>query len=182
MKLLVFLASLNFVVHMDSGVKQGDFKIYCFTRNNLSFQLSRYDYDSTWTDFLQSADLKKASLVLTDTEIEVYDWETQEITLTPAGYENLKNFKRTSPLTNLIFIATCNEKRIYAGEFISYGSAMAINHPVIHFDIEHFRGDRKLRIYPVHSISRISELPPSIRTRTATDAIKSYFQRIGKLR
>lgn len=182
MKSLVLFAFFNIMAYMNSIAEEGKFRIYCFNRNIPGYQLSTYNYDSTWLGFLKSAGLDRASLVLSDLDIERYDWETQEITLTIAGYENLKNLKKNTPLAHLKFIVTCNEKRIYAGEFVSYGSAMAISHPVIHYDIEHFRGERKLRIYPVHSIDDLSLLSYEIRGRTATNEIKSYFKSIGKLR
>ncbi len=153
--------------------KEGKFKIYCFDNSVLEYNLSMYEYDSTWTNFLNCADLSKASLIISDIEIENYNWAKQEIKINETCIKKLEEFKiRNKYLSHLKFIVTFDNKRMYAGEFLSFMSAMAIKHPVIHYDIAPLtKAENIIRIYPAHTIWKLSDLPLEIRKRTEIEEV-----------
>jgi hypothetical protein len=160
--------------------QQGQFKVYCFEEE---IALSPYEYDEAWLHFLNTKNLKKASFVLTDKDIEFYHWKKQEIKLSKVGYEKLKKWEKKSKyLYRKKFIVSLSNERIYAGEFLSFMSAMAIVHPVIHYDFSDTKTTQIIRIYPVHTIGNLEETPTNLLERTATANIKQYFGDLEKLR
>lgn len=182
----IFITPLMYMITIactNPRSKESKFNIYCFDKNIPGYKLSTYDYDSSWINFLYTADIKKAVLVISDKEIENYDWEKQELNISAAILKKLEYLiaKNTWPVK---FIVTLNDKRKYAGEYISRGSAMAIQHPVIHYDLKTAENnvDNKIRIYPLHSIQDLTQISLQIRSRTATDEIKNYFKGIRKLK
>jgi hypothetical protein len=181
MVLILLLIFINKIFWQDRNMEEGKFKIYGFNKEIPAHRLAVYEYDKTWTDFLENTDLNKASLIISNEEIESYNWKKQEIKPTAPGEKKMNDFKEANGyLSHLVFIVTFNHKRIYAGEFLSFMSAMDIKHPVIHYNIK--SKEKIWRIFPVHSIGNIEDLPPEIRHRTATEEIKLYFQNISKLR
>jgi hypothetical protein len=176
MPTLFFLISMLFT----DKPQQGQFKIYGFEEE---IALSPYEYDETWLHFLNTKNLKKASFVLTDKDIEFYHWKKQEIKLSKMGYEKLKKWENKSGyLYRKKFIVSLNNERIYAGEFLSFMSAMAIVHPVIHDNFNDIATTHTIRIYPVHTIGNLEEIPTDLLERTATPKIKRYFEDLEKLR
>jgi hypothetical protein len=170
---ILFLISMLFT----DKPQQGQFKIYCFEEE---IALSPYEYDETWLHFLKTKNLKKASFVLTDKDIEFYHWKKQEIKLSKIGYEKWKN--QSGDLYRKKFIVSLSNERIYAGEFLTFMSAMAIVHPVIHDNFSDIATTHTIRIYPIHTIGNLEEIPTDLLERTATANIKQYFGDLGKLR
>lgn len=185
MKLLTTLfIYLTITTYATPNDKEGKFKIYCFDKSIVEYGLSMYEYDSTWINFMLSTDLKKASIIISDNEIENYDWEKQEVSLTNPGVAKLKDLQaRNNYLSHVKFIVTLDDKRIYAGEFLSLLSQMAIQHPIIQYDIGEFSGKENIiRICPMQVISGAKELPQEIQVRTEKLEVKNYFKTIGKLK
>jgi hypothetical protein len=167
------------------------YNIYIFPEElGTEFHLHTYDYDDTWDLFLTTMDLKKASLVIEPlNDIEYYDWSTQEIKLTGRGKNKLLNYKKEreesgNQIDHDKYIVSLNGKRIFAGEFIRCISAMAIRHPVIHYDCAFDDSNiiDKLRLFPIHSIFDYSSIHKELKRRTATKEIKEFFESINKLK
>jgi len=164
------------------------FEIHIFKKEDVyQYPTEIYDYDEGWETFLKKVDLNKASLVIRPSEIELYNWESQELTLTKEGLKKFLAFKNGRSRSNAFishdsFIVTFNNKRIYAGEFLSFMSAMAINHPVIHFDYSTEKNYRNLRIYPVHTINDYQLIDEKTKEITSKSYIKEYFENENKLK
>jgi hypothetical protein len=84
------------------------------------------------------------------------------------------------------FIIIVNEIRIYAGEFISFFSAMAIKHPVIIYNISELDGmdDNCIQIKPTifDRNGDITEYFIEIIENKSITRIKDYFESINKLK
>ena len=183
MKVLLFIPFL--VMCSLNEKKQTDtFKILCFKEIKAEYHLHTYDYDSSWINFLHNANLKEADFIIDDKDIKEYNWDNQEIILLKSGIEKLDKFKQANKLLDhVLFIVTLNNKRIYAGKFISFMSAMAIQHPVIHYNITNNNAHiNRLRIYPVHTILEYTTISEELKSRTATNEIKEVFKKLNKLK
>jgi|GEM_PF-5063140 len=117
----------------------GGFAIYFYNHNETAkFETHIYNYDSSWMNFLNNAPL--SDVIISDAEIDSYDWEKQQVRLTPSGkdiftaylakWENEKSGYRFS---EKLFIVTLNGKRIYAGRIELRFSQMAIKYPIMSY-------------------------------------------------
>lgn len=155
----------------------GLYRIYCFDHDyTKNFSLGKYVYDDAWQYFLAHADLQKAVLVITDKDITRYQWESQKVTLSEKGSRLVREYPGS--LSGLSFVATLDGKRLYAGRFLSRISAMAIEFPVIHYDLPE---ENTWQIFPIHILGALEEIPLKLRERTMRSDIKKYFESLPKL-
>jgi len=131
-----------------------------------------YERDSRWETFYQQGKLTLSRPLITDDDIEAYDWDNQAIILTETAS---KNFRESGH-----FIVVLGRERLYGGTVLSVMSQMAVVHPVIYPLAMENR--IVLLIRPSHSLDRKLDLRDPLWTRIAPPELKIHFERLGKLR
>ncbi|TAL62828.1 MAG: hypothetical protein EPN85_01660 [Bacteroidetes bacterium] len=100
--------------------------------------VNHYDYDSSWTGFLNTTALSNSFIC--EEDIEIYDWKEQQIYLNESGNQKFIELKekiekqKSTILQFVKFIVVFKKQRMYAGTFNHLMSAAAISHPVIYYD------------------------------------------------
>ena len=129
-----------------------------------------YDRDARWEIFFQQGLLTRP--LLTDDDIEVYDWDNQAIILTETASRNFNQ--------SINFIAALGRERLYGGTMLDVMSQMAIRYPVIYpLDMEN-RAVLLIRTY--HSLDRKINPDDVLWKKVAPPELKDHFKRLGKLR
>ncbi len=135
-----------------------------------------YDYENpAWRKLLETP--PHGTIILTDKDIEIYNWGDQEIVLSSPASERLVGQK----FIEKSFVAYLGERPLFGGSFIERGSARAINYPVIYIDSS--RPQVVFQIRPLH-IGFVSyrELDTKTKRRIELPDVRSYFSTLGKLR
>jgi hypothetical protein len=135
-----------------------------------------YDYENpAWRKLLEAP--PSGTVILTDKDIEIYNWKDQEILLSSLASERLGGQK----LTEKSFVAYLGGRPLFGGSFIEQGSARAINYPVIYIDKSGSQVVLQLR--PIHGMFvSYRELDKKIRGRIELPDLRRHFRALGKLR
>ncbi len=167
----------------------------CVISERPSFQLHilesrRYDLElgrereQAW-DILQEVDLKDSVVVITENDIERYDWEEQVITLTVTASDRLNEVFTDSKyasanLDERAFIVTFDGDWLYGGAFIGEGSAMPVEYPVIY--VRTRGGAVTFRVRPSHSTPAVyADLDQSYKSVIEVQEVRDHFLQLGKL-
>jgi hypothetical protein len=143
-----------------------------------------HEREQAW-DILQEVDLKDSVVVITENDIERYDWEEQVITLTVTASDRLNKVFTDSeyPSTNLrnrVFIVTFDGNWLYGGAFIGEGSEMPVEYPVIY--VRTSGGAVTFRVRPSHSTpAPYAELDQSYKSIIEIPELHDFFLEQGKL-
>ena len=152
----------------------GQFEIYMLTDRLIDILPYNYE-DQNWRKLLDAPPPGK--VILTDEDIETYNWEDQEIILTPTSSERLIELS----LIEKTFIAYLGKKLLFGGSFIEQGSARAIKYPVIYIDKS--KPQVVLQLRPLHVIfESYHQLEMKIKRRIELSNVKHHFRILGKLR
>ena len=135
-----------------------------------------YDYENpAWRELLEAPPY--GTVILTDKDIEIYNWEDQEIVLSSLASERLGGQK----FIEKTFVAYLGKRPLFGGSFIERGSARAINYPVIYLDRS--RPQAVFRIRPIHiGFGSYRELDTKRKRRIELPEVRSHFSMLGKLR
>ncbi len=143
-----------------------------------------YEREHCWAT-LEQADLGKSMWVITESDIEVYDWTGQSITLTAEASSRLKEtFSGERELyRNLMekaFVVTFEDDWLYGGIFLEIGSAMGIRYPVIYHEV--YQSQIVFQLRPFHPISaKYQDIEASLKSLVEVEQVRDYFQKQDKL-
>ncbi len=158
---------------MAESQTNGQFEIYMIADRLID--VLPYDYEKpAWRKLLEAPPAGTA--ILTDKDIEIYNWEEQEIILTSSSSDRLIRLK----LIEKSFIVYLGKRPLFGGSFIEPGSARAINYPVIYVDKS--RPHVVFRLRPIHTFHSYRQLNSTIKRRIELADVKSHFSTLGKLR
>lgn len=107
-----------------------------------------YEYNEAW-EIIQTSD-EQILLTIDESDIEIYDWQNQVITLTETGSMKLEPYLPDILIIKNAFIVRLGDQKQYGGVVIEGGSAMAIRYPVIYISTESAT-NYKLTIRPLHA-------------------------------
>lgn len=155
-----------------------------------------YNYKNPeWKEFIANAQI--SDVLVSDQDIENYNWTTQTITLTPQAANRLiwEKDKKENLFSNRIsdkqFIVMLDWKRIYGWTILNPISARWIKYPVIYTNLEttinYIFDDIStwsvvLRLLPYPSIvTEYSDIPNEDKKVIEVDEIKNHFIKINKL-
>jgi hypothetical protein len=187
MKKVIILISVSLLVLLFIGwnnslrknvdIEVDQFSIYLIEGRHID-ELP-YDYtDERWSKFIEDAEL--TNVLVSDTDIESYNWNNQLITLTKEASDSISGIlsENRFSLIERNFVVALDQTKYYAGSIIEASSARAIDYPVIYI-VE--SDDRvTLEIRPSHSVMspdyQISE-NDSINKQD----LREYFNQIHKL-
>lgn len=143
--------------------------------------------DRCWS-LLRQMDLASNSiLVITEQDIEAYDWTSQSVVLTPQAS---LAFKDTFPnyrglrMGSVAFVVTFEDEWLYGGVFSEAGSAAAARYPVIYLQE---RGDNTaLAIRPFtcpipFSVEHYQAFDIPTRSVIEIERVYEYFYELGKI-
>jgi hypothetical protein len=135
-----------------------------------------YNYgDPAWRKLLAAP--PNGMVILTDKDIETYNWQDQEIILSSSAAKRLSGLK----LIEKSFIAYLGERSLFGGAFIERGSARAINYPVIY--IEKNQSQVVFQLRPIHCIlQNYRQLDTKIKGRIELEDIRRHFKTLGKIK
>jgi hypothetical protein len=152
----------------------GQFEIYMIADRLID--VLPYDYENpAWRKLLEAPPY--GTVILTDKDIEIYNWEDQEIVLSSLASERLGGQK----FIEKTFVAYLGKRPLFGGSFIERGSARAINYPVIYLDRSQPQVVFQLR--PTHiGFGSYRELDAKRKRRIELPDVRSHFRRLGKLR
>ncbi len=159
------------------------FRLYILADDWNQLELG-YEREHCWA-ILEQADLSKSTWVITEDDIEAYDWSGQSITLTAEASSRLKEtFSGEGNLyQNLIekaFVVTFEGNWLYGGIFLDIGSAMGIRYPVIYPQVHEKQIIFQLR--PLHPISaKYQDIETSLKSLVEVEQVHDYFQKQDKL-
>ena len=170
------------------------FAIYYYTHaQTQGFNLDTYQYDSTWKNFLNSAEL--STVKLSDDNIIWYDWANQQVMLNADGEKifsdfvgSVKDSPREYRYWEQCFIVTLNGKRLYAGRIEIRYSAMAIRYPVMSYgadgtnNIDKFSEKPLLWLFPCLLIPPKGDPNEDGKLTVRNPEIHDYFEKINKLK
>jgi hypothetical protein len=152
----------------------GQFEIYVLSDRLIDSLPYNYE-DPTWRKLLDNPPSGK--VILSDEDVEAYNWENQEIILSAHASERLIGLN----LIEKSFIAYLGKKPLLGGSFIEQGSARAINYPVIYFDKS--KPQFVLQFRPLHVIfESYQQLDMKLKRRIELSDVKHHFRILGKLR
>ena len=102
---------------------------------------NKYEYKEVWS-IIKELDLKNNLAEISETDIEEYNWSTQEITLTTNASKRLNSIISEEEWFQIralkaIFIGTVDEQPLYGGVFLEKESQAGIDFPVIYPDTGH---------------------------------------------
>ena len=134
-----------------------------------------YDYeDPAWRKILATP-LPYGKVILTDMDIEAYNWEDQEIVLTTASSQRLPR------LSEKTFIVYLGKEPVFGGSFIEQGSARAITYPVIY--VNKSKSQVVLQIRPLHTMfENYRQLNVKLKRRIELPDVKNHFNRLKKIK
>ena len=176
--IICFVTFLCIVEHGDNSMAEpetdGHFQIYVIADRLID--ILPYNYENpAWRKLLETP--PNGTVILTDKDIETYNWRDQEIILSTYASKRLSGIK----LIEKLFIVYLNKKQLYGGAFIELGSARAINYPVIYIDKKPSQVVFQLR--PIHSIlQNYRQLDTKIKGRIELEDIKRHFETLGKMK
>ena len=135
-----------------------------------------YDYENpAWGKLLEAPPY--GAVILTDKDMEIYNWEDQEIILSSLASERLGGHK----FIEKSFVAYLGKRPLFGGSFIERGSARAINYPVIYIDRS--RPQVVFQLRPIHiGFGSYRELDTKTKRRIELADVRSHFSTLGKLR
>ena len=140
--------------------------------------------EQAW-DILRVVNLRDSAVVITEDDIEQYDWTGQLITLTPAASDRLNKVFTDSEYASVnlgerVFIVTFDGDWLYGGAFFGEGSAMPVYYPVIYVRT---RGDAvTFRVRPSHPTpAPYAELDQSYKSVIEVQKVRDHFLQLGKL-
>jgi hypothetical protein len=153
---------------------EGQFEVYVFADRLID--VLPYNYvDPAWRKLLEAP--PSGNVILTDNDIELYNWEDQEIILYSSSSVRLSGLK----LIEKSFIIYLEKRPLFGGSFIERGSARAIIYPVIYID--KIRPQVVLLLRPIHSMfESYRQLNTKIKRRIELEEVRHYFKTLGKLR
>jgi hypothetical protein len=159
------------------------FQLHIFRDRWYELQLG-HEREQAWTK-LKKLDLGDSALVITEDDIEQYDWREQSITLTSTASDRLNEvFTETGvlsvDLSERAFIATFDGEWLYGGIFLDAGSAMVIEYPVIYAWPS--EGSVVLFLRPNHQLSSWhGDIDPAYRSIIEIPELRDFFLEQGKL-
>lgn len=136
-----------------------------------------YTREQSWP-ILRDVDLSDSAAVITEEDVDYYDWSTQTLVLTPGASSRFRDAPGLKRLDHRAFVVVLNGRRLYGGLFLSRHSAMAIKYPVIYCTPQQ-GGKLHLSIRPYHSIR--AYLDHYGVQRIAFPGIRELFRRDDKL-
>jgi hypothetical protein len=134
-------------------------------------QLPQYQRDEQWEAFYQRGEL--ADILVSDADIEAYDWDNQAIVLTGSA-----SGRMDGKIGN--FIVVLGGKRLYGGRKLDRISQMAVRYPVLYLETAESR--TVLLVRPFHDISGGPRPQNPLWATIATPELMDHFQHLGKLR
>jgi hypothetical protein len=156
------------------------FQLHIFRDGWYELQLG-HEREQAWTK-LKKLGLSDSALVITEDDVEQYDWGQHAITLTAAASNRLYEvFTETGvlsvDLSDRAFIVTFDREWLYGGIFLDAGSAMVIEYPVIYTWPS--EGSVVLFLRPNHQLS--GEIDPAYRSVIEIPKLHDFFLEQGKL-
>jgi hypothetical protein len=152
----------------------GPFEIYLIAERLIDVLPYNYE-DPAWRKLLETPPY--GTKILTDKDIETYNWEDQEIILSSSASERLGGLK----LIEKSFVAYLGKRPLFGGSFIEPGSARAIHYPVIYIDRS--RPQVVFQLRPMHVLFQpYRQLDTKIQRRIELPEVKRYFRTLGKLK
>jgi hypothetical protein len=152
----------------------GHFEIYMIADRLIDILPYNYD-DTAWRKLLEAP--PNGAVIVTDKDIEAYNWQDQEIVLNKSAAKRLNGIK----LIEKSFIVYLGKRPLYGGSFIELGSARAINYPVIYIDKSRSQVVFKLR--PIHSVLKsYQELGTKIKERIELVDVRRHFETLEKMK
>jgi hypothetical protein len=152
----------------------GPFEIYLIAERLIDVLPYNYE-DPAWRKLLETPPY--GTKILTDKDIETYNWEDQEIILSSSASERLGGLK----LIEKSFVAYLGKRPLFGGSFIEPGSARAIHYPVIYIDRS--RPQVVFQLRPMHVLFQpYRQLDTKIERRIELPEVKRYFRTLGKLK
>lgn len=179
----------------------GEFKIFLLdpeSSHELMYDssLSIYsEYSDAWRNYITN-NTKPSELLISDLDVETYNWKKQELTLTSDASKRLCPDPATEAKYNQrVFFVALGKNRLYGGITLEYISHVAAKVPVISFlptymEKDRKTGDPRMRrtlVIQSHFAQQIpSNFDPNLVVEsgneiTRIDAIRNYFSRLNKL-
>ena len=128
---------------------------------------------------------ENTALVITEEDIEVYNWSEQSILLTPEASDRLleafSDSKKWWEVEGKGFVVTQNDDWLYGGAFIPSGAAVMHLYPVIYISEQ---GDQIVfYVRPFHTLGwgDYQDLDPSLRHVIEVKEVHDFFLEQGKL-
>jgi hypothetical protein len=176
--IICFVTFLCIVEHGENSMAEpqtnGHFEIYVIADRLIDVLPYNYE-DPEWRKLLETP--PHGTVMLTDKDIETYNWQDQEITLNSSASERLSGLR----LIEKSFIVYLGKRPLFGGAFIEQGSARAINYPVIYIDKS--RSQVVLQLRPIHSILQsYRQLDTKIKGRIVLEDVRRHFETLGKLK
>ena len=145
---------------------------------------NKYEYNEVWP-IIKELDSKNNVAEISGTDIEEYNWSTQEITLTTSASERLnsKISKETwfqIRVLKTVFIVIVDGQPMYGGVFIENESQAGIDFPVIYADTEN--DQIVFQIRPLHMCcTSYQDLELSKKQTIEYPEIYNVFNDLGKI-
>jgi len=135
-----------------------------------------YERERAWI-ILKEADLDSSSFVITEDDIESYDWSEQSIMLTLEATTKLRESTSSHSGFDMMekgFVVTLNNEWLYGGVVLESGSPMAIEYPVLY---PATYGERTVfRLRPVHPIPvKYRDLDASLKNVVEIQEVHDFF-------
>jgi hypothetical protein len=142
-----------------------------------------YEREQAW-NILKKADIKDSVVVITENDVEQYNWSKQSIMLTPAASDKLKGLYGVEyPFINLSnqgFVVTLQGDWLYGGVFLEFGSPMPIRYPVIY--VESSGNSTIFHLCPSHPMPALyADLDSSYKSIIEIQKVHALFSEQGKL-
>ena len=176
--IICFVTFLCIVEHGENSMAKPQtnvhFEIYVIADRLIDILPYNYD-DPAWRKLLETP--PNGTVIVTDKDIETYNWQDQEITLNSSTSKRLNGIK----LFEKSFIIYLGKRPLYGGSFIERGSARAINYPVIYIDKS--RSQVVFQLRPIHSVLKsYQELGTKIKERIELEDVKRHFETLEKMK
>lgn len=169
----------------EKGAKMDNaFVIHILKENRHSIYFGN-SFEESWA-VLKKVNLAQQRSTISSSDIAMYDWSQQVITLTLEASNRLREDWANKPndiaLLQHAFVVTFNDERLYGGLFTEEGSASRLSYPVIYPDFSKTQIVLYLRPDNAHGLlTPYRELDSNIRQRIEIDSVRTYFQELGKL-
>jgi hypothetical protein len=166
-----------------AALDRPSFRLHILESSWYELELGK-EREQAW-DILQEVNLKDSAVVITENDIECYDWAEQVITLTVMASDRLNEvFADTEyPSINLedrVFIVTFDGDWLYGGAFSSTSSSAAVEYPVIYV---HTSGSAVVfTVRPSQPTpAPYAESAPSYKSVNEVQEVRDHFLQLGKL-
>jgi hypothetical protein len=157
------------------------FQLYILKEDWYQLDLG-YERERAWI-ILKEADLGDSSFVITEDDIESYDWSEQSIMLTLEATTKLKESTSNPSGFDMMekgFVVTLNNEWLYGGVVLESGSAMAIEYPVIYPAT--YGENTVFRLRPIHPIPvKYRDLGASLKNVIEIQEVHDFFVEQDKL-